>query len=132
MSAFTTSTALEPLPDGRWRLAAPLAWEIGRKGSGLVFTAPAGMTTDLASIPSFARVAFDRGDARIAKAAILHDAMLADTEWSRASAAAEFHGALLACGVAPWRAAVMALAVLAWAAACNVNGGKKGKTDGPG
>lgn len=115
MSAFTSSTAIEPLPDGRWRLSAPLAWEIGRESSGLVFTVPSGFTTDLATIPSFARIAFDRGDARIAKAAILHDAMLADTGWSRATAAAEFHGALIACGVRAWRATVMAGAVLAWA-----------------
>lgn len=115
MSAFTSSTAIEPLPDGRWRLAAPLAWEIGREGSGLAFVAPAGFTTDLASIPAFARGLFDRGDARIAKAAILHDAMIADTGWSGATAAAEFHGALIACGVKAWKATVMALAVLLWA-----------------
>lgn len=117
MSAFTSSTAIEPLADGRWRLTAPLAWEIGRKGSGLTFVAPSGFTTDLASIPLVARIAFDRGDARMAKAAILHDAMLADEGWSPATAAAEFHGALAACGVARWRAVIMAIAVLGWALA---------------
>ncbi len=114
MSAFTSATAIAPLDDGLWQVVAPLVWEIGRKGSGLVFTVPAGFTTDLASIPRLARMMFDRGDGRIAKAAILHDAMLADEGWSGATAAAEFHGALRAGGVKPWQAWIMAAAVLIW------------------
>lgn len=117
MSAFTDHLAISPAPGGRWQLDAPLAWEIGRKGSGLVFTVPAGFVTDLASIPALVRWWLNPADARFAKASILHDAMLADPEFSRATASAEFHGALLANGVTRLKAVIMASVVLVWTVA---------------
>ncbi|MFN3549607.1 MAG: DUF1353 domain-containing protein [Mesorhizobium sp.] len=113
MSLYTDSIALSPGPGAFWTLSAPLSWEIGFKGSGLVWTVPAGYVTDLASIPVLARMLFDRGDARLAKAAILHDHML-DSGVDRITAAAEFHSALRADGVARWRRLVMFLAVALW------------------
>ena len=113
MSLYTRHLAISPGPGSMWTLLAPLAWEIGFKGSGLVWTVPDGFATDLASIPLPARLVFDRGDSRYAKAAILHDHML-DTGVDRLTAAAEFHSALRADGVPRWRRLVMFLAVALW------------------
>jgi hypothetical protein len=100
-----------PTPNGLWALAAPLPFEAGKKGSGLLITVPAGFTSDLATIPRFARWWLNPADARFAKAAILHDYLLSQG-YSPAFAAAVFYEALLADGVEPWRAKVMGLAVV--------------------
>lgn len=113
MSLYTDSLAVAPGPGARWTLISPLVWEIGFKGSGLRWTVPPGFTTDLASIPLPARLVFDRGDSRYAKAAILHDHML-EAGFDRVTAAGEFHSALRADGVALWRRLVMFLAVALW------------------
>lgn len=113
MSLYTDDFSIAPVRDGRWRLMQPLSWEIGFKGSGLVWTVPAQFETDLASIPMLARLVFDRGDARYAKASALHDHML-DGGVDRLTAGAEFHAALRADGVVRWRRLVMFLAVALW------------------
>lgn len=113
MSDFLTRAAISPRRDGRWQLDTALAWEIGHKGSGIVWRVPPRFVTDLASIPLPARVLFDRGDARYALPAILHDHLL-ENGWSRVSAAGEFHEALCAAGVARWRRLIMFLAVALW------------------
>lgn len=116
MSFYTDHVSLAPLPDGNWRLERGLIWEIGEKGSGYIYTIPAGFVSDLASIPRLARIFIDRGDARLAKASILHDHMIQNTGFSPITASAEFAAALLADGVGKWRAILMGLAVLAWKA----------------
>jgi hypothetical protein len=113
MSLYTRHLAISPGPGSLWTLTNVLTWEIGFKGSGLVWTVPAGFASDLASIPLLARLVFDRGDSRYAKAAILHDHML-DAGFDRLTAAAEFHSALRADGVKRWRRLVMFLAVALW------------------
>lgn len=114
MSFYTEKVTLCPLENGLWSLASDMVWEIGKRDSGHAYTVPAGFITDLASIPRLARWIFDRGDARLAKAAILHDHMLVDQEFSRLTASAEFTAALLADGVPRWQAFVMGFAVLIW------------------
>jgi len=112
MSFYTQEVVLKPLPDGRWELMSPLRWEIGKKDSGHVYEVKPGFETDLASIPWWGRWAIDRGDARLAKAAILHDSMHNDGEYSPITASAEFTAALLADGCKKWWAIIMGLAVL--------------------
>lgn len=113
MSAYTDQVVISPLGT-LWTLDAPLQWELLRKGSGIVISVPAGFQTDLASIPWWARWLFNPEAPAYAKAAILHDFLLADANNSRAEAAAVFHDALKADGVSSWRAVVMTLAVWAW------------------
>lgn len=113
MSAYTDTLAVSPLPDGRWTLVGDLTWEIGYKGSGLLWIVPKGFSTDLASFPTVTRLIFDRGDSRYAKASILHDHML-EAGVDRLTAAAEFHSALRADGVTGWRRLAMFLAVALW------------------
>lgn len=53
MSAFTGTLMIEELvPGRRWRLAQPLVYEAGSKGSGRFIIVPAGFETDGASIPA--------------------------------------------------------------------------------
>lgn len=85
MSRFTAHLALEQLADadgralltsdGRstWRVALPLAYDVGAEGSAEVITVPAGATTDLASIPSFAWSIGFPPDGPWLKAAVVHD-----------------------------------------------------------
>lgn len=113
MSAFTDSLAVTPRADGPWVLLSPLRWEIGAKGSGMMWVVPAGYSCDMATIPALARAIFDPSDGRFAKAAVLHDHML-ESGFDRLTAAAEFHSALRADGVARWRRLVMFLAVALW------------------
>ena len=116
MSAYTQhpggSVEVTSIGGIRYALDAPLTWEVGRKGSGLWYVVPTGAETDLASIPAAVRWWLNPADARFAKAAILHDTMLAEKDWSRATAAAEFYNALRADDVGALTAAVMFAAVL--------------------
>ena len=113
MSAYTKSLALAPTPSGKWRLRDSLQWEVGKKGSGLWVLVPPGFETDLASIPWWARGFLNPADARFAKAAILHDHLLA-AKWTKPSAAAVFVDALIADEVSKWTATLMGLAVWLW------------------
>lgn len=115
MSAFTDQVTISP-SGTLWMTDAPLNWELLREGSGLVVSVPTGFKTDLATIPWWARWLFNPEDPAYAKAAILHDFLLSDTDNSRLEAAAVFHDALKACGVASWRAVLMTVAVWAWTA----------------
>lgn len=66
-------------------LTSPLAYQVGFLGSGWTITADAGFCTDLASLPVwFARTSAGRRlGGRIARAAIVHDRMRADTRWPK-------------------------------------------------
>lgn len=84
MSRFTESQlqlVLIDAPDGRaetkggrctWRLAAPIAYDVGAEGSGETITVPAGATTDFASVPRLAWTLFPP-DGPWLKAAVVHD-----------------------------------------------------------
>jgi hypothetical protein len=86
-----------------------IRWQIGRVGSGHIYTVWPGYRFDV-SIPWWARLVFDPHDARYLKAACLHDHML-EAGWDRVTAGAIFHQALRADGVPAWRRLAMWLAV---------------------
>lgn len=109
---MTPYTAAVICPSGdNWQLMSPLSWEVGKLGTGLFIEAPPGFVTDLASIPWWGRFAFNPGDGRTAKAAIVHDFLLYEG-WCHMTAAGEFYNALRADGVTLWRRIVMFAAVL--------------------
>lgn len=110
MGASYADAVISP-KDGNWQLVTPLSWEVGKAGTGLFIEAPAGFVTDLASIPWWGRFAFNPGDGRTAKAAIVHDFLLYE-DWCHMTAAGEFYNALRVDGVSAWRRVVMYFAVL--------------------
>ena len=101
-----------PLTDLRFRVVLPVRWEVGRIGSGLWVTVPAGYVFDV-SIPRWARRIFDPTDTRYLKAACLHDWLLEDG-WYRATAAGVFGAALRADGMGFLSRLVMVTAVVVW------------------
>lgn len=112
---FSQDFAIRPVPGSPlWELDADIWFEIGGKGSGAWLTVPAGFRSDGASIPRFARVIFDRGDARFMRAAIIHDWLLSLAGFSPTVAALAFRDALVAGRVEPWRTRVMTAAVWTW------------------
>lgn len=118
MSAFTDNLAITPSGDllKKWKLVAPLYWDLLHKGSGLTITVPTGYESDLATVPPVARILIDTTDPALIKAAILHDFLLDDLTNSRLEAAAVFHDALRAGGWGWFSAAVLALDVWVWTA----------------
>lgn len=135
MSRFTESQLqliLIDAPDGRaetkggrctWKLAAPIAYDVGAEGSGETITVPAGATTDLASVPRLAWSLFPP-DGPWLKAAVLHDVLyrtagLADrpglrtraVPYSRAECDAIFREAMEVLGVPAWKRSVIYAAV---------------------
>jgi len=77
-----------------------------------IYTVPAGMETDLASIPDvIPKWIAKKVDSHI-EAAIVHDKMCIDRgPWSSEIAADIFKAAMLAAGVPSWRAGIMYTAV---------------------
>lgn len=67
------------------RLTSPLSYDVGFLGSGWAITAPAGFSTDLASIPrAILRTAWGRRFAAlIARSAVVHDQMRTDRRWPK-------------------------------------------------
>lgn len=111
MSAYTDHFGAVHVGGIGYRLTRDLVWHIGHL-NGPAFTVPAGYRFDV-SVPWGLRWLFDPHRPDFHKAAALHDRML-DEGWSRITAAAEFHNALKADGVAMWRRLVMFLAVALW------------------
>lgn len=89
----------------------PVAWEIGRQGSGLKLRVPAGFWFDV-SVPGWAKWAISPHDPQYLLAAALHDYAVHRLGWGRVSAAAPFSEALRAAGVSSTRRLVMVLAVI--------------------
>lgn len=112
MSAFTEHTAYTSIPGGRFVLLQPLRWEVGRLGSGLVWTVPKGFEFDV-SIPRWLCWLLSPLDRRFLLAAAVHDHMLVDG-WARNRAAIEFYHALRAGGCGRVLTFIMTTAVLAW------------------
>lgn len=83
----------------------------GIDGGPLRFTVPAQFETDLATIPWWGRWLFNPGDAQVAKAAIVHDALLA-AGWEQRIAAGVFYAMLRNDGVTVLGARIMAAAVV--------------------
>lgn len=73
---------------------------------------PRGFETDLASVPALARPLFNPADPRYARAAVIHDYLLALPDFSPVTAAVAFRDALRAADVAAWRVAAMTTGVV--------------------
>lgn len=112
MSAYTalqTAGLFVPAGGILYRTTAPIAWEVGKVGSGWWFTVPAGTVFDV-SIPTPLRLLFSPHDPRFLKAAALHDEML-KAGFDRLTSAAVFNDALKADGVSGARRLAMTAAV---------------------
>lgn len=97
-----------------WQTSADLWFELGGRHSGAWVCVPAGFLTDLASIPAMARPIFNPVDPRYARAAVIHDYLLALAGFSPITAAIAFRDALRAAQVPEWRVAIMTTAVALW------------------
>lgn len=100
--------------DGRttWQLAAPLEFYYAPVRERL--TVPAGYVTDFASIPRLPLLWWLMSDYG-QPAAVVHDYLCDRKQYPRKFADEVFRAALHACGVSPWRAAVMFAAVRSYA-----------------
>lgn len=112
MSAFTEQADWAARAGAGYVTTAPLSWEVGRKGRGLVVTVPVGFAFDV-SVPVFARWYFKPDNPRYRKAAALHDYTLSD-KWDRVASAAVFADALRVSGVGRLERLVMVLGVIIW------------------
>jgi hypothetical protein len=95
------------------RLAAPLAFEMGAAGSGLILYVPAGYVTDGYSMPGLALQAFQPSSPRYLMPAILHDWLYDAGLVSRAMADLVLLQAMRAVGVPEWQCLPVYLAVRA-------------------
>lgn len=86
------------------KLIGPLRYQ---SRSGRVYCVMAGFLTDLASVPRWSALLFERVEGETASAAVLHDWFYATHQVPRVVADGLFHEALLSCGVGPVRAYVM-------------------------
>lgn len=116
MSSFTEPLILEALSStrqgrGEFLVHKPFRYEVGHLGSGDVIEVPAGYTTDLCSVPWFAR-AFIPLSGRIAKPALLHDWLL---DQGDARAHDVFDEAMRVAGVRPFKRRLIGGAVRAYA-----------------
>ena len=111
MSRFLTRLSLDladedTSSDGRgtWIVRAPLVYQSDL--AGIVITAPAGLITDLASVPRMPFAYLLTGGIGH-KAAVIHDCLYTTHVVTRAVADGVFHEALLLCGVSRWQAWLM-------------------------
>ena len=96
MARFRTDLVVIDNGDGRtWTLAAPLVYESDLLGR--VMVAPAGMVTDLASVPLLSN------HRSWTRAAVIHDRLYAVNGLSRSQADAVLSEAMQALGVPAWR-----------------------------
>lgn len=110
---FSATLPLVPNPATRlWETTADLWFELGGKGSGAWVRVPCGFETDLASVPALARPFFNPADPRFARAAVIHDYLLALPDFSPLTAAIAFRDALRAARVAGWKVAAMTTGVV--------------------
>jgi hypothetical protein len=102
--------------DGRWQwvlVGTPMLRELGHPGSGLTLTVPDGFVSDLVTRPKSRLIAWliDANDPQTARAAIVHDALLAQ-RFEQRMAAGEFYRVLVEDGVPVWKAILYFTAVL--------------------
>ena len=117
MSDFTKFRRWRRIPLSRdeYALEASLAWEVGRKGSGLVVIVPKGFVFDI-SVPWFLRWWMSRSDPQVLPCAALHDWLLFEG-YDLAFASGEMRRALRAKGVGKMRSYLIwagTLVVTAW------------------
>lgn len=116
MQAPLNNVVISPLGH-LWVVEAPIEWDLLRADSGLTITVPVGFTTDLASIPPFARWLLNPEDGTFARAAIIHDYLVTDLTNSRFQAAGVFYDVLRVDGNSPLKAFSMATVAYLYTAA---------------
>lgn len=99
-------------PRDIFEVTVPVLWEIGKLGSGLLVTVPAGFHFDV-STPRCLQWFVEPSDPKFMKAAALHDYTLT-SGWDRVSAAALFSEALRADEVGRFKRLVCVIAVIIW------------------
>jgi Protein of unknown function (DUF1353) len=126
MSRFLTTMRLEEIEDisnngkGTWRLLTDLVYESDLLGR--IVIVPAGMVTDLDSVPRLP-LAYLLTNGYARKAALPHDLFYTNHEVSREVADKVLYEAAIVCGVPAWRAWLIYIAV-------RIGGG--GSWDSPG
>ncbi len=108
-SSFTTPLVVEDL-EGGWRVVNAFTYAIGREGSTVCITVPAGFQTDFASVPRIFWSIFPP-TGKHGKAAVLHDYLYATQQASRVVADAIFLEAMGVLDVPAWRRWAMYLGV---------------------
>jgi hypothetical protein len=115
MSRFTEFSDYIAIGRDQFELTAPLHWEIGKLGSGVVYTVPKGFKFDV-SIPKWLQWLLDPRDRRYLIAGAVHDSMLID-RWARNTAGIEFYHGLRAMRVGKFQSFIMSAAVFVWTTA---------------
>jgi len=95
--SFTKCDNFKYIEETKYILLEDVVWEIGRKGSNLPVTLPAGYIFDI-SVPKGLTWVQDPHDRKVLLAACLHDWLL-DNRFDIAFASAEFRRACIARGV---------------------------------
>lgn len=108
-SSFTSPLVVEDL-EGGWRVVNAFNYAIGREGSAVCITVPAGFETDFASVPRIFWSIFPP-TGKHGKAAVLHDYLYATQQASRVVADAIFLEAMAVLNVPAWRRWTMYLGV---------------------
>ena len=104
-----------------YTLIEDLRYEIGRPGSGVIVTVPAGAKTNLATTPRWCAWMFPELTTQhgvFSRAAILHDYLCGEfnhQHWTRYEADAIFRSALISLGCPRHQVLVIYWAVRAWA-----------------
>jgi hypothetical protein len=116
VSSFTAPLILEAMAEerngrGLFRVYQSFSYDIGYEGSGITVTVPQGFTTDLCSVPAFARP-FMPMSGKVAKPALLHDWLLELGDEDRAHLV--FAEALRVADVAPTTRWLLIKAVRLW------------------
>ena len=116
MIGFTRFEAFQRVPGThkKYRLDAPLVWEIGNKGTGWSLEIAAGTVFDI-SVPQLLEWALSPHDRRVLLAAAIHDELL-NRGLDAAFASSEFRRAAIARGCSrPW-AWTLFITTLIWTA----------------
>ena len=108
--AFLSTLQVAKLPDGQWRLLAPLRYQSAVLGA--LLEVPTGFLTDLASVPRLPLAYLLAGDTAH-EAAVVHDWLYQNRISTRAQADAVLDEAMAVTGEPRWRRLLMWSAVRA-------------------
>jgi len=106
--AFLSALQVARLPDGQWRLLAPLRYQSAVLGA--LIEVPTGFLTDLASVPRLPLAYLLAGDTAH-EAAVVHDHLYQVQRCTRAQADAVLYEAMAVTGEPAWRRWLMWSAV---------------------
>lgn len=109
---FSRNAAVAPVPNSHlWQTTKPIWFELGCKNSGAWVCVPEGFETDGPTIPGIARLIIDPADARLMRAAVIHDYLLTLPDFSPTVSTLAFRDALVAGGFSGFRRTLMVSAV---------------------